>query len=149
MVGLTIADVAVGDTHPLRRRVLREDRAEASVDYPEDASAEAFHLAAECGGVIVGVATFAPVPTPHRPGAPAWRLRGMAVAPEHHGQGVGRAMMETAKDRARQAGVGVLWADGRDTALGFYTGSGWMIEGDGFTTASGIPHHVVVLDLDP
>ena len=147
---VSIQEVDVTATHDLRRLVLREGRPDADVDYAEDDLPETFHLAAVAGdGDVVGVATWAPAPTERRPGAAAWRLRGMAVAPDQQGAGIGTALLDRALDRLRPAGVEVLWADGRDSALPFYERHGWSVEGDGFRTAGGIPHHLVVLDLRP
>lgn len=145
---LAIREVDAPTTHDLRRLVLREGRPDADVDYDEDHLSDTFHLAAmDDDGTVVGVATWAPVPTEHRPGAVAWRLRGMAVHPSRQGTGVGSALLWAAAERLRPEGVEVLWADGRDTALAFYERHGWSVEGEGFVTARDIPHHLVVLDL--
>lgn len=146
----TIREVDVDATNDLRRLVLREGRPDADVHYAEDLLADAFHLAAigDDGG-ICAVATWAPVPTDRRPGARAWRLRGMAVHPDQQGAGLGSALLAAAVARLAAAGAEVLWADGRDTALPFYERHGWSAEGDVFLAASGIPHHLVVLDLRP
>lgn len=145
---LRIDEVDVVATHGLRRLVLRDAEPDADVNYPEDQLPGAFHLAARDGaGEVVGVSTWAPSATVRRPGAVAWRLRGMATAPAVQGRGVGAAMLEAAVTRLRAAGVDVVWADGRDTALGFYQRHGWQVEGDGYVTGPGLPHHTVVLDL--
>ena len=146
----TIREVEAEATHDLRRLVLREGRADAEVAYDEDALPGTFHLVAvDDGGSTVAVSTWAPCATERRPGARAWRLRGMAVAPSLQGSGVGSALLGAAVERLRDEGVEVLWADGRDAALAFYERHGWKVEGDGFERAGGIPHHLVVLDLDP
>jgi GNAT superfamily N-acetyltransferase len=144
---MEVAEVDAAATYDLRRAVLREGRPDAEVRLPEDELAGAFHLAAVDGGAVVGVCTWAPVPTPRRPGAVAWRLRGMAVDPGRQGGGVGGLLLAAAVDRLSAAGAEVLWADGRDAALAFYERHGWQVEGDGFLAANGIPHHVVVRDL--
>lgn len=145
-----IREVDLVTTHDLRRLVLREGSADADVHYDEDLLAGTFHLGAlGAGGNVVGVATFAPCPTERRPGAAAWRLRGMAVHPGAQGGGIGSALLRVAVDRLGDGGVEVLWADGRDAALPFYERHGWSVEGDGFLAAGAIPHHVVVLDLVP
>ncbi len=41
----------------------------------------------------------------------------------------------------------MLWADGRDTALGFYERHGWVVEGEGYLSGPAIPHHTVLRDL--
>lgn len=102
----------------------------------------------DTGGLVVAVATVSPAPTSLRPGAAAWRLRGMAVEPELQGRGAGTLLLDAVVARARAAGAEVLWADGRDSALDFYRRRGWSVEGEGYLTpATGIPHHTVILDL--
>lgn len=129
--------------------MLRDDRPDADVAFVEDTRPGAFHLGVfDDEGRLVGIGTFFEHPCPHRPGAPAWRLRGMAVAPEVQGRGVGTALLEAAVRRFRGEGVAVLWAHGRDSALGFYERHGWVVLGDGYVTdETMLPHHDVVLDL--
>ena len=135
-------------TYDLRRRVLRGGRADSNVVFAEDNVPSGFHLGAFVGERLVGVGSFAPEATPYRPGAVAWRLRGMAVDASVQGQGVGTALLEEAVRRLRELGASVLWANGRDTALGFYERHGWVVHGDGFVTGDvNLPHHVVVFDL--
>ena len=136
-------------THDLRRRLLRDGRPDADVDFPEDHLDGAFSMGAfDDTGMLVGIASFAPAPTPHRPGARAWRLRGMAVEEAVQGQGVGSALLAAAVERLRRLGAEVVWANGRDTALGFYERHGWQVVGDGFVTGEvPLPHHVVLLDI--
>lgn len=143
-----MTEVAAGATHELRRRILREGRGDADVHFPEDDAAGVFHLAAVEDGLIKGVVTVLPVATPRRPGRRAWRIRGMAVDGGHQRAGVGTRLLDAVTVRARAAGIEVLWAHGRDTALGFYESRGWAVEGDGYLS-EGIPHHTVVVDLGP
>ena len=149
MSGVRVVEVSAEATHDLRRAVLRGGRDDAVVEFDVDREPGAFHLAAVDGdGRPVAVASFAPRGTGHRPGARAVQLRGMAVAPEQQGTGVGRAIMAAAIERLRGDGYDVLWANARDTALGFYARCGMQVVGDGFVTGeTGIPHHTVVLDL--
>jgi GNAT superfamily N-acetyltransferase len=143
-----VVEVPVEVTHELRRLVLRDARPDAEVGYPEDGLAEAFHLAVvDPDERVVAVATWAPSPTDRRPGAAAWRLRGMAVAPTVQGAGVGSMLLDHAVERLTGAGAEVLWADGRDTALGFYERHGWVVEGEGYLSGPEIPHHTVLRDL--
>jgi GNAT superfamily N-acetyltransferase len=146
-VTVDIREVEVTDTHALRRAVLRGGRPDAEVAYAEDELPGTFHLAVVDAGAIVAVSTWAPVQSEHRPGAVAWRLRGMAVDAGRQGGGVGAELLAAAVERLTAAGAEVLWADGRDAALPFYERHGWRVHGEGFVAAGGIPHHVVVLDL--
>ncbi|MGI8758848.1 MAG: GNAT family N-acetyltransferase [Acidimicrobiales bacterium] len=145
---MQVVEVGAEATHELRRRVLREGRPDAEVHFPEDHVAGSFHLAVvDDAGTPVAVATLSPAPTVSRPGAAAWRVRGMAVEPSLQGTGVGARLLDAATTRARAAGAEVLWADGRDSALDFYRRRGWSVEGEGYLAAGDIPHHTIVVDL--
>ena len=146
-VRLIVTEVPVETTYDLRRRVLRAGRPDADFTFPEDAAAGTFHLAAQDPDVI-GVATFIPAPTQDRAGRTTYQLRGMAVDPSRQGQGVGRQLLDAAAERLRAAGVDAVWANARDTALGFYERLGWEIVGDGYVHGPmGLPHHLVIRDL--
>ena len=139
--------VEAAATHDLRRRALRDHLPDPAVEYPDDDRPGTVHLAVEDdGGAVVAIATTFPQPTPHRPGARAARLRGMAVDPRWRGGGVGAVLLAAVVDRARADGFQVLWANARDSALGFYARHGWQVVGDGFESI-GLPHHVVLVDL--
>ena len=143
-----IVEVIATDTHPLRRAVLRKGIPSDDVAFPEDDMEGAFHLAAVTDSGVVGVASFSPTPTPYRDGADAWQLRGMAVADELQGQGIGDALLRAAIERVRSTGATVLWCNARDSAARFYERLGFVVHGDGFVTkTTGLPHHVMVLDL--
>ncbi|MFP5328223.1 MAG: GNAT family N-acetyltransferase [Acidimicrobiia bacterium] len=148
VAAVEVVEIPAEATHDLRRAVLRGGRADADVDFPEDRVEGAFHLGGwTSDGELVGVATFSPRDTEHRPGRRAYQLRGMAVLESHQGAGVGRQLLDVAAARLREAGAEVLWANGRDTALGFYRRWGMDVVGDGFVNPAGIPHHVVIYDL--
>ena len=147
---MLVAEIEAAQTHDLRRRVLRGGGSEHLV-FPEDGRPGAFHLGVRPApdGAVVAVASFAPEPTPHRPGRRAARLRGMVTEPDLQGRGIGRRLLAEAVGRLRAGGVEVLWANARDSALGFYERLGFEVVGEGFLAgpAGDIPHHIVVLDL--
>jgi GNAT superfamily N-acetyltransferase len=74
--------------------------------------------------------SFMPHPCPDRPGVPAIYLWGMAVAPDLQGQGAGRRLVEELLARAAAAGARLVWADARETAVGFYERCGWRAIGE-------------------
>ena len=130
------------ETWPLRRRILRADHPHHTERFPEDEQPGTLHLAAFGeDGAVVGVATFIPS------GDGRFQLRGMAVDPAQQGSGIGRAIMDVAVDRLRAAGASVVWANVRDSAIGFYERMGWKVVGDGFINELGIPHHVADISL--
>ena len=149
-MSVSVEQVPVEVTYGLRRLVLRDGRPDADVRFAEDAVDGSFHLAAfdDEVGDVVGVVTLLPEASPHRPSAATpWRLRGMAVHPSRQGQGVGSRLLAAAYDRLRARGADALWANGRDTALGFYERHGWTVLDAAFVTDdTGLPHHVVVFD---
>jgi GNAT superfamily N-acetyltransferase len=144
-----IVEVPVEDTYDLRRRVLRAGTPSGAVTFAADDAPDTVHVAAvDDDGRIVGIATSLAAPCPHRPGRTARRLRGMAVEDSQRGSGIGLLLLAALVERARTAGAGVVWADARDSALGFYRRAGFAVVGEGFVTAdTALPHHVVVLDI--
>ena len=147
---MRVVDIDAEATHDLRRRILRDGRPEAEVRFAGDTDAGAFHLGVvDDEGTVVAVASFYLRPTPHRAGASAVQMRGMAVEPRLQGAGLGRLLVDAAAERLRREHVEVLWANGRDAALGFYRRLGWEVVGEGFVTDADVPHHVVLVDLQP
>jgi GNAT superfamily N-acetyltransferase len=141
---LKIVDISSDETLDLRRRVLRGGGDHAG--FPEDDLPGTLHLGARDGDAIVGVATL----VPQSDGV--WQLRGMAVEPARQGQGIGTAILDEAASRLRTAGARLVWANGRDTALGFYQGAGWVVVGNGYDLPvhddrPKMPHHRVELHL--
>ena len=147
---MIIREINAAETHLLRRLVLRANDPASDVHYPQDDDPASFHLGVELEGELVAVASFTPAATPYREGASAWQLRGMAVEGSRQGGGTGTALMREARERIVRSGASVLWCNARDTASGFYARLGFETHGPGFVTAdSGLPHHVMVLDLRP
>jgi len=144
-----VVEVSAADTHPLRAAVLRTGTPSDAVVLPGDDASGVVHLGIRGDdGELVAVSTWLPAAPP--PGAEAGegggiQLRMMATAPAVRGAGAGAALLEAGVARFFADGAGVVWANARDSALGFYTGHGFEVIGDGFVTEStGLPHHVIV-----
>lgn len=139
------ADVA--EIMPLRHAVLRPGYPPEASRYAEDG--HAVHLSGWQGETLLACATVFPDPWPGPPPSPgAWRLRGMAVAPDRQGTGVGAQVLQAAVAAAREAGAPLMWANARSTALGFYLRYGWQVAGPEFLASdTGLPHLPIVLDL--
>lgn len=150
MTVLRVVDLTAEGCYDLRRRVLRAGTPSGGVAFAEDDTPGVFHLGVDADGTLVGVATCFPSATPWRAGRPAAQVRGMAVDRAWQGRGIGRALLDEALARVRAEGIEVLWANARDSALGFYERFGMQVVGDGFRTEDTLlPHHVVILDLEP
>jgi GNAT superfamily N-acetyltransferase len=143
---LTVRAIELADTIELRSRVLRNHMPGVAAVAATDDSPATWHLGAFAGDRLVGVITGFAEAAPGHPGLAAERFRFMAVEPEMQGAGVGRALLDEVRARARERGTRLLWAKGRDTALTFYERLGFEVVGDGFVDGtSGLPHHVVML----
>jgi len=130
--------------------VLRDGRADAVVVFDGDDEWDTFHLAAvEDDLTTVGVITFLERECPLRPGLhPARQLRGMAVATDRQGTGVGGALLRAGLDRCRAEGAAVVWAHARVTAVSWYEAHGLPAEGDVYIFGDvRLPHRTVVLEL--
>lgn len=144
---LTVSDATVDEILPLRARVLRAGTPSSDPRLAEDDAPGAFHLAGRRWGELVACVSFCPQDTPHRPGRTGWRFRAMAVDTSLQGTGLGRTILADGIERARALGAEVVWANARDSAIGFYEAMGMVVVGDGFMDATtALPHHVVVLD---
>jgi GNAT superfamily N-acetyltransferase len=100
-------------------------------------------------GTPVGVVTFLDRACPVRPGVfPARQVRGMAVATQRQGTGIGRALLAAGLDRCRQEGIAVVWAHARETAVAWYEAHGLHAEGDVYVHGDVLlPHRTVLVEL--
>lgn len=125
---------------PLRAAVLRPGRPLEDAVWDGDDLPTTWHFGAvDAAGSIVGVASLLQRSSPHREG-PAWQLRGMAVAPEHQGRGVGQNLLRGALREITAEGIGWCWCNARTTAAGFYVREGFVVVGAPFDLPGIGPH---------
>jgi len=148
---IEILELAPAETHALRRAVLRDGDSTRTVVYPEDELAETVHLGIRnADGALVATSSWTPKQLDDAPGKRAVQLRGMAIAAEMQGAGIGGLLFESAVTRWRDAGFDLVWARARDSALNFYAKHGCRVVGDGFIDdTTRLPHHVVVREIGP
>ena len=138
---ITIQPVPPEGTYPLRQQVLRPGQPSSEVAFAGDDADEALHLAAVDGdGQIIGIASIYPEPPPGEAEAAQWRLRGMAVDPRQHGQGVGRRLVEACLAHLTSRGGRTLWCNARMTAAGFYARLGFTEFSETFDIPGVGPH---------
>lgn len=131
-------------TRPLRKRVLRPNFDEARLVFPGDEVTSTFHVGTLIGDEVVGIMTVMRDPQPGIE-APAWRIRGMATAPEHQGSGFGRAMIERGCGEAWSRDRDAIWCNAREIAFGFYEKLGFVRVGDLFEIDDIGVHSVMVI----
>jgi GNAT superfamily N-acetyltransferase len=139
---LRVELVPVEVTLPLRQQVLRPDRPLEEQVLPGERDPAAAHVAALTGdGRVVGTAVLLPEPFAARPDrTDAWRLRGVAVPPDLRGRGVGGRVLRYAIARVALHGGGLLWANVRMPARGFYEREGFAADGEPWTAPVSGPH---------
>jgi GNAT superfamily N-acetyltransferase len=136
-------------TYPLRQQVLRPHQGLASVMTAGDRDpAGAAFAARTADGTVVGTAVVRPEECPWRPGEPgAWRLRGMATAPELRGQGIGALVLRAAIAHISVNGGKLVWCNARTPALRFYEREGFRTHGDQWVDPQIGPHVAMWLPL--
>lgn len=75
------------------------------------------------------------------------RLRGMATAPAHRGQGFGSALLRFGTGHARRQGHDLVWCNARELAVPFYARQGFLPQGPLFPLAGIGIHQMMYLPL--
>jgi GNAT superfamily N-acetyltransferase len=137
--------VSAGQLHELRRRVLRDDDPEVYHPDPRDDEDSSLHFAGFLGPRLVVSASFFPSAPSMNPSLVTFQLRYMATDFDVQGRGYGARVLAVAEEELRELGVEQLWANGRDTALGFYENVGWrrMEDSEHLSPETMLPHTVI------
>lgn len=144
MSDLVVREASSADVLPLRMAVLRPGFPVEAGDY--DGFPDVRHVAAYDGDSVVGCATVFPAPYDGEPAA--WQLRGMAVAPDRQGQGIGALVLRHAVELVSAAGAPLIWAHARTTALPFYERLGFDAVGEEYLHGPlRLPHRLIVRRL--
>jgi GNAT superfamily N-acetyltransferase len=140
-----VARVDAGELYELRRRVLRGNDPTKSVDDARDSEPTAMHFAGLLDDAVVVSASFYPTSAPVREDLTSYQLRFMAVDFDAQGHGYGAQLLAIAEQALRDAGAEQLWANARDTALGFYSATGWEIlpNSANISAETQLPHHKI------
>ena len=142
-----MARVAAVELYDLRRRVLRNNDPAANVVNAADEDRATRHFAGFVDGeLLVSASFFADADD-----SDVYQLRYMATDPRVQGRGYGAGVLAAAERHLSSEGVTRLWANARDSALGFYRRLGWrVIAGSEHISAeTQIPHTVIEKDLAP
>ncbi|MCB0791719.1 MAG: GNAT family N-acetyltransferase [Flavobacteriales bacterium] len=142
---MTIRKIPVEDTLDLRQRVLRPHQSAADLVFTHDRDPDAFHLGAFAADMLIGVASFTPEAHEEVAGLRPYRLRGMAVRPEHRKKGVGAALMDTGRQEMAARGCDILWCNARTPAVAFYQRQGMRVIGPPFVIEGIGEHRAMVM----
>ncbi|SNQ51936.1 GCN5-related N-acetyltransferase [Frankia canadensis] len=117
------------ETFALRQRVLRPSLTVRDVETPRDRDVDTAHVIARLvTGEVVGTGTVIREESPW--GEAGWRLRWMAVAPDHRRRGVGARLLAALVEHVGAGGGGTLWCVARLSAVPFYERAGFTIRGE-------------------
>ena len=139
------------ETYPLRHRVLRPHQTLADCAFPMDAVPRAFHAGVRlAAGSLVAIGSIVPeADVSGRFPFGDWRLRGMAVHPDHRGARHGRRVLDALVAHARDGGGAAPWCNARERALTFYERAGFRRYGERFDLPAIGPHFVMGRVLPP
>lgn len=141
----TVTSVALHDIMPLRVAVLRKGTPATDCNYPEDSYPDVVHFGIIHDGIAIGTSSWFMNECPELPGMSAMQLKGMAVADQLQGEGLGALLVDAGIALATERGATIAWARARDSAMGFYERLGFVATGDGFIDGpTAMPHHIVV-----
>jgi GNAT superfamily N-acetyltransferase len=142
---VSLERVPATSLYDLRRRVLRGDDPLVDVTNDADQAATTSHYGVLVGRrVVVGASFFAASP-PFGSDEGAYQLRYMATDFDVQGRGLGTALLAHALEELRGAGVRLVWANARTTALDFYRATGWSVLDNSLhvSAETGIDHVVI------
>lgn len=139
--------ITAAETRPLRQRILRPHQRPEELVYPGEDLDDTRHFGAYVDGALVGVASIYRDPPQNSADRDAFRLRGMATAPEVRGLGYGAELLEACVQHARARGGRYVWCNARTTAAGFYRKLSFVQVGGEFELPQIGPHVVMRREL--
>jgi GNAT superfamily N-acetyltransferase len=132
----------------LRVAVLRKGTPATDCNYPEDTYPDVVHFGIIHEGIALATSSWFMKECPEKPGVTAMQLKGMAVAENLQGAGLGALLIDAGLALAKERGATIAWARARDSAMGFYERLGFTSTGKGFIDGpTAMPHHIVVRSL--
>jgi GNAT superfamily N-acetyltransferase len=132
----------------LRVAVLRKGTPATDCNYPEDIYPDVVHFGIIHEGTAIATSSWFMKECPEKPGVTAMQLKGMAVAENLQGAGLGALLIDAGVALAKERGATIAWARARDSAMGFYERLGFTSTGEGFIDGpTAMPHHIVVRSL--
>lgn len=145
---VVVRTISLDEAMPVRLHVLRRGTPVREANYDGDDDPNTVHIGAEVGGRVVATSTWLRAPWNEDPSATAIQLRGMAVLDDLQKTGIGGDLIAAGIEHARRHSARYVWAKARDSALDFYRRCNFRVVGEQFMEpASGLPHHLVVLDV--
>ena len=145
---ISVVELAPGQTHELRRALLRDGTSSDVVVFEGDDEPSTFHLGAMRDGELVSISTWIRRRYRDLPQHPAHQLRGMATVPSARGTGASAELLQDGLARCSASGSDVVWARARTRAVSFYERHGFETRGHEYVDlTTGLPHRDIVVFL--
>ncbi len=142
---IEVIEISAIQTFPLRAAVLRAGIPLQAVSFGDEDAPTSRHFGAFVEGELVGAGYISPNSEPDDVDAAGtvaggWQLRGMSVADEFRGHGIGSAVLLRCIAAAREENAPVLWCNARVRAVSLYRRAGFAVVGEIFEIAGIGPH---------
>jgi ribosomal protein S18 acetylase RimI-like enzyme len=140
MTDIHVREVALAETRALRQAVLRPHQTvdAMAVDEPEGA----FAVGAFDAETLIAVGLVGADGEPD-----AWRVRGMATAPDARGQGAGTAVLDALVAHAVAQGASRVWCNARTSARSLYERANFRAVSEEFEIPEIGPHFVMEREI--
>ncbi|MCX6535258.1 MAG: GNAT family N-acetyltransferase [Actinobacteria bacterium] len=147
---LEVVELQTSETYDLRTAVLRDNTPTSDPKYAEDSKPGTVHLGIfDAHKNLIGTSTWVINPWQEDSTAQAIQLRGMAVAKNRQGTGLGAMLLTAGVIHTEKLKAKYVWAKARDSALNFYLRHDFLVIGEGFNEGiTQMPHHLVVRNID-
>ncbi len=123
--------------YDLRWQILRRQWNEPRGSEMDAQENETWHRAVFCGANLAGVARL------QMNSVSEAQIRYMAVAQEFRGRGVGRILVNTLEEIAKEQGAEKVMLDARAGAVGFYLVLGYQVIADSYLLFGEIQHYLM------
>ncbi|MED1203870.1 GNAT family N-acetyltransferase [Heyndrickxia acidicola] len=116
----------------LRQKVILPNSALEECKYAGDESKETIHVGAYAKGVLVGVASFYKEYNSKLKGKKMYRLKGLAIDPDHRNELRGQTLILFGENLLAQNEMDTLWCKTRASNLPYYQHLGFHETGETF-----------------
>ena len=141
-----IQEIVPEKTYTLRHELLQSHQTLKACVYPGDFESDTVHLGAFFDGEQVGILSLykEPLETDTLSNENAWRIRGLGILEKYRYQGIAKALMSRAIERAKAQQAELVWGNVRTYAKGFYASCGFKKLGEEFDVVDIGPHIVMI-----
>ncbi|AZB42212.1 GNAT family N-acetyltransferase [Bacillus sp. FJAT-42376] len=127
-----IKPIQSSEAIPLRQQVISPDLPVEESKYTGDENKETIHIGAFAKEQLVGTASFYKEQHPELSGKSMYRLRGLAIDPEHRNELRGQTLILFGENLLAQHEIDVLWCTTKISNLPYYQHLGFRETGHTF-----------------